>query len=438
MHRAEPQPFLHDRYQLVRQLGKNAGRQTWLAEDVRSQQPVVLKWFAFSDQAQWDSLKLFEREAQILKQLHHPRLPSYQDYFCLDQQMLWFCLVQSYIPGISLKDSLAKGRQFSETQIRKIALEILNILVYLHGLSPPVLHRDIKPSNLILGEDNHIYLVDFGAVQDRAAAKGATFTVVGTYGYAPLEQFGGRATPASDLYALGATLIHLLTGIAPADLPHENSRLRFTDFVHANPGLVRWLEQLTDPDLSHRFSSAKAAIAALQTNQSAIRLITDRPLNSQIRLHKSPQHLAIKIPRQPLRSLIFSKISAFVGLPIWILFFSLIGSAWIGACIGTLAVAWYLLPALGETSVRLDYRQFEIRWKLFGICIQRQRGRIAEIEQVFRGEVAGLVENHTPEVTLSAGVKEYTFGRLDPPLTEAECRWLIEEVRQWLGLQPER
>ena len=71
-----------------------------------------------------------------------------------------------------------------------------------------MLHRDIKPSNLILGEDEQVYLVDFGAVQDKVAPSCTTFTVVGTYGYTPMEQFGGRAVPASDLYALGATLIH--------------------------------------------------------------------------------------------------------------------------------------------------------------------------------------------------------------------------------------
>jgi len=75
----------------------------------------------------------------------------------------------------------------------------------LHELSPPVLHRDIKPSNLIINSENNVYLVDFGAVQSRGAVTGVTFTVVGTSGYAPLEQFWGRAVPGSDLYALGMT-----------------------------------------------------------------------------------------------------------------------------------------------------------------------------------------------------------------------------------------
>lgn len=90
------------------------------------------------------------------------------------------------------------------------------------------MHRDIKPSNLIWGEDQHVYLVDFGAVQAQAAVTGVTFTVVGTSGYAPLEQFWGRAVAASDLYALGATLIHLLTGafwVRTPILIHEGEQL---------------------------------------------------------------------------------------------------------------------------------------------------------------------------------------------------------------------
>jgi serine/threonine protein kinase len=145
---------------------------------------------AFGGQIQWEDLKLFEREAQILKQLNHPRIPDYRDYFCIDDRSLWFGLVQKYIPGCSLKEQLASGKRFTERQVRKIAESVLKILIHLHELNPSVLHRDIKPSNLIWGEDEQVYLVDFGAVQDRAAKEGATFTVVGTYGYAPMEQFG--------------------------------------------------------------------------------------------------------------------------------------------------------------------------------------------------------------------------------------------------------
>lgn len=152
---------------------------------------------AFGGQFQWENLKLFEREAQVLKQLNHRQIPKYQDYFCIDDHLLFFGLVQEYIPGSSLKQLLIQGKKFTHQQVHKIAVDVLNILIYLHELSPPVLHRDIKPSNLILGEDEQIYLVDFGAVQD-TAKEGATFTVVGTYGYTPMEQY--RTSPRTTIY----------------------------------------------------------------------------------------------------------------------------------------------------------------------------------------------------------------------------------------------
>ncbi|WP_445627064.1 serine/threonine protein kinase [Nostoc sp. DSM 114167] len=265
----QPEQILQDRYQIQRQLGNNGIRQTWQALDLQASDgensTVVVKLLAFGGTVQWDDLKLFEREAQILKTINHPRIPRYIDYFCIDDRTLWFGLIQEYIPGESLKDKLAVGKRFSEKRARKIAVEVLNILIYLHELNPGVLHRDIKPSNLIWGEDNQIYLVDFGAVQDKAAREGATFTVVGTYGYAPMEQFGGRAVAASDLYALGATLIHLLTGTSPSDLPQQDLRLQFTDRVNLSPSFVSWLQKLIEPAPEQRFTSASVALNALKS-----------------------------------------------------------------------------------------------------------------------------------------------------------------------------
>lgn len=262
--------ILQERYELKQQLGQNAGRQTWLATDIEAspQLPVIVKLLAFNPQMQWDELKLFEREAQVLKTINHSRIPQYLDYFSADDVedsgVIWFGLVQEYIPGDSLKELLDKGKHFTEIEVRLIATQILQILIDLHELSPPVLHRDIKPSNLILGKDNQIYLVDFGAVQDKAKAEGVTFTVVGTSGYAPPEQLWGKAVPASDLYALGATVIHLLTNIPPAELPQHRMRIQFTDRVNINYDFANWIEQLIQPAPERRFSTARQALEALQ------------------------------------------------------------------------------------------------------------------------------------------------------------------------------
>jgi serine/threonine protein kinase len=277
--------ILQERYQIKKKIGDNAGRKTWLATDIQSSppSPVIVKLIAFNPQIQWNDLKLFEREAQVLKNINHPKIPQYRDYFSVDDVegsgLRWFGLVQEYIPGDSLKQLLDKG--FKEKDVYSIATQILQILIHLHELSPPVIHRDIKPSNLILGKDNQIYLVDFGAVQDKAKAEGATFTVVGTSGYAPPEQLWGKAVPTSDLYALGATLIHLLTEIAPAELPQNQMRIQFKERVTINPEFANWIEQLIQPAPERRFSTARQALIALQA------LIAFQHSQSRIRKNES-------------------------------------------------------------------------------------------------------------------------------------------------------
>jgi serine/threonine protein kinase len=274
--------ILHNRYQLKQQLNENPVHSTWLAEDLAapelSRNQVMVKLLALGGQVHWDHLKLFEREAKVLQNLNHPQIPQYRDYFSIDDRALWFALVEDYIPGLSLKELLARGKKFTQPEVRQIAIAILQILIYLHELNPAVLHRDIKPSNIIIGEDEKVYLVDFGAVQSQAAAEGMTFTVVGTYGYTPMEQFGGRAVPASDLYALGATLIHLLTGIVPANLPQQNLRIKFTHCVSITPSLTSWIQQLTEPDLERRFNSASQALNALELGMTFETPTRDRSL----------------------------------------------------------------------------------------------------------------------------------------------------------------
>ncbi|MBW4600960.1 MAG: serine/threonine protein kinase [Calothrix sp. FI2-JRJ7] len=266
----QAEQIIQNRYKLERQLGNNAARQTWLATDLSvddgKDSRVVVKLLAFGGTVQWDDLKLFEREAQILKHLEHSKIPKYIDYFSIDDRVLWFGLVEEYIRGNSLKELLVQGKRFTEKEVHKIATEVLNILIYLHNLNPAVLHRDIKPSNLILGEDKEVYLVDFGAVQDKAAKEGVTFTVVGTYGYAPMEQFGGKAVPASDLYGLGATIIHLLTGIPPADLPVRDLKIQFHDKVNINDNFLAWIEKVLEPSVERRLSNATEGLKALESN----------------------------------------------------------------------------------------------------------------------------------------------------------------------------
>ncbi len=256
-----------DHYQIKSLLGKQIGRRTFLAEDRQTGELVVVKLVLFGPDFTWDDLKLFQREAQTIQALEHPAIPKYLDSFDVETVLgRGFALVQTYIEAKSLREWVSGGHTFSEVDLRAIATHLLNILSYLHQRQPPVIHRDIKPSNILLATqdpsaENSLYLVDFGSVQ--TAPSSGTMTVVGTYGYMPPEQFGGRAQPASDLYSLGATLIYLITGQHPAELTQDNLQIAFTPPEHLSRSFIKWMEQLTNADLSRRTISAQKALQQL-------------------------------------------------------------------------------------------------------------------------------------------------------------------------------
>jgi serine/threonine protein kinase len=319
--------LLRDRYAIQHQLGKKAGRQTLLAQDLQTQASVVVKVLTFSPDFHWDDLKLFEREAETLKSLEHPAIPRYLDYFELDSaSSKGFALVQSYIAAKSLEDHLKAGRSFSETEIKQLAEALLDILTYLHGRQPAVIHRDIKPSNILLGDrsGNHVgevYLVDFGSVQTLAATEGGTITVVGTYGYMPPEQYGGRAVPASDLYSLGATCIYLATGKHPADLPQKNLQIQFIEAVTLSSPLIDWLQWMTEPALDHRLNSPQDALTALRTEQPRPgKLSTPLPETSLARL--TPAQIAWGICQRN------NTLSGAVVVAVWFVIYSVVFSGY--------------------------------------------------------------------------------------------------------------
>ncbi|MGB5962060.1 MAG: serine/threonine-protein kinase [Coleofasciculaceae cyanobacterium] len=289
---------LGDRYQIEELLSQKAGRRTFLAKDRQAQVPVIIKLLRFGDGFEWDDFKLFEREAATLKNLDHPRIPKYLDYFEVDAvDTRGFALVQSYIEAPSLATLTARGRKFSEAEIIELADLLLDLLSYLHQQHPPLIHRDIKPSNILLGNRSgnsigDVYLVDFGSVQTVAKKEEGTITIVGSYGYIPLEQFGGQTTTASDLYSLGMTLIYLLTGTHPAELPQVDGRVKFN--AEISKRFERWLQKMTYPHLDKRFDSAKVAQLALKSEDGSYgdfdRL---KPAHTQINLYRDQNRLQI-------------------------------------------------------------------------------------------------------------------------------------------------
>lgn len=186
----------------------------YLARDNEGQRMIV-KELAVPIDANSDKEKklheMFAREAAVLAKLNHPHIVQVLDHFVENGRDY---LILEYLPGLTLRQHVLMNGPFSEADTVKIAGQVSDILVYLHGLSPPVIHRDVTPDNLIISEsDRKVTLVDFGAASEFVGS--LTGTLIGKQCYIPIEQFQGKATTGSDLYALGATMHFLVTGEDP-------------------------------------------------------------------------------------------------------------------------------------------------------------------------------------------------------------------------------
>lgn len=446
--------ILAGRYSVQRQLGKAAGRRTLLAYDLERQAQVVIKLLLFGNDFTWDELKLFEREAEILQTLSHPSIPQYLDHFEIDLSIgKGFALVQTYIDARSLAEHFQARQSFSEAEIQQLATAILEILIDLHGQQPPVIHRDIKPSNILLASrsDNSIgqvYLVDFGSVQTLAAREGSTITVVGTYGYMPPEQFGGRSVSASDLYSLGATLIYLITGRHPADLPQQNLRIQFESVVRSSPSLTRWLKQMTEPSLDRRFASAEAALNALNQPERSITPVQFQPQGSKILLNRSTNMLTIILPPTGLSERIASvTLSAISLMTCAIVLVAILGMGLLTSTGIILNLVYFLLltmfgsvtfaaiaALLLQTQLQIDSQSVFCVYQILGLRYRRYLGSSQAISKLVYSP-RSQNDDRPSGIAIWIGTQCFEFGSA---LTESELEWLVQELSDWLGLSIEQ
>lgn len=259
--------ILGEHYEIERELGRQSGRWTLLARDLNNQEQVVIKLLSPEEDLRSSDLKLFEREAEALKSLFHPCVPQYLDYF--EHQLPTgkvLALVQTYVLGKSLDECMKIGRTFTEEEAKQIAKSLLYILIYLHGRPQPTVHRDIAPSNIVLAQ-RRTHLVNFGSVKMLLNSDRSTFTLIATHDYMPPEQFAGRALTVSDLYSLGATLIAIITGKSPSQLPRKGTRINFQEVVDLSPAFADWLSWMTETSLDRRLQSAKQSLQVLESGQ---------------------------------------------------------------------------------------------------------------------------------------------------------------------------
>ncbi|MBI2266508.1 MAG: protein kinase [Armatimonadetes bacterium] len=211
--------------------------------------------------------KRFEEEALILARLRHENLPIIYDYFV---EGTGYYLVMEFIDGEDLETLLHKNkdRGFAEGKVVSWAGQILPVLEYLHGLTPPIIYRDLKPSNIMLREDGLVVLVDFGIAKTLITGGSVPCTLVGSEGYAPPEQYQGKAFPQSDLYALGATMYSLLSGQRP--IPFGFQPLR-TVVPMASDRMERIVAKALRREVNERFSTAREMLDALASVNSTSR-----------------------------------------------------------------------------------------------------------------------------------------------------------------------
>lgn len=259
--------MLNDRYVIDRILGEGALGRTYLAKDSRTGALVAIKELLPSRMKRWKDFDLFHRECQTLKSLEHPGIPRYFEDFTVSSDSEGpdrLFLVQEFIDGRSLQDLLDEGESFDEERVKDVAKQTLEVLTYLHGLNPPVIHRDIKPANLMLNSQNRIVLIDFGAVREAVTLEGVGSTIVGTFGYMPPEQYAGQSVPGTDLFALGATLVQLLTRTPPGELFEGLHHFRIPEDLPVTLGFERMLLKLTEPEVRERYQKATDVMADLE------------------------------------------------------------------------------------------------------------------------------------------------------------------------------
>lgn len=252
--------LIHSRYQIENKVAGKQGAFTYAAYDQELKKRVIIKELQFQELDEWKSLELFEREGKTLANLDHPAIPKFIDFFKKEEHKLY--LVSELIDGQSLEQKLNEGWRPTENEVIDLSEQLLNILIYLHALNPPVIHRDIKPSNIVLNSQGKLFLIDFGAVTHQFRTEGNR-TVAGTFGYMAPEQFAGQAVPASDLYGWGATVVHLLSGKSPTEMPQKEYRLEFESYINCRAPLKHWLTRLIEPDLKQRYADAQLALQDL-------------------------------------------------------------------------------------------------------------------------------------------------------------------------------
>lgn len=255
--------LLDGKYKILNKVGQGGMSVVYLAMNEKANKQWAVK------EVRKDGVRDFEvvkqglvAETDILKKLSHPNLPSIIDVIETDES---FIIIMDYVQGNSLNKALEEFGAQPQENVIAWAKQLTDVLGYLHSRTPPIIYRDMKPANIMLKPDGNVTLIDFGTAREYKEKNLADTTCLGTVGYAAPEQFGGmgQTDARTDIYCLGATLYHLVTGMNPCEPPYEIKPIR-----EINPGLSAGLERIilkcTQRDPNDRYQSAAELMFALE------------------------------------------------------------------------------------------------------------------------------------------------------------------------------
>ena len=277
------QTLLAARYQLLSRIGQGGMGAVYKAADTRfNNRSLAIKEMSSTGLPPARLLEAeaaFEREAHLLADLLHPNLPRIYEHFTENDRSY---LVMDFIEGQTVEEHLEQvgGGPLPIEQVIKWAEQLCDVLNYLHTHQPPIIFRDLKPANVMMSENGHIYLIDFGIARIFKPGKQHDTVALGSPGYAAPEQYGkAQSSPRSDIYSLGALLHHLLTGIDPSEQPFF---FRPASQVNPaiDPALDALLQQMLAMDSDRRPASAQEVLNALKGTINSQSRSTSRPLSS--------------------------------------------------------------------------------------------------------------------------------------------------------------
>lgn len=257
--------LIDNKYKILSEVGHGGMSVVYLAINERANKTWAVKEIRKDGVCDFEAVKQgLVVETDMLKRLNHPHLPSIIDVIDAEDS---FLIVMDYIEGKSLQSVIKKGGAQPQDLVIKWAIQLCDVLGYLHTQDPPIIYRDMKPANVMLKPSGDITLIDFGTAREfKNRAMVEDTTCLGTRGYAAPEQFGGRGQtdPRTDIYCLGATLYHLITGHSPAEPPYEIKPLSYWDPSFYGSGLELIINKCCQQDPAARYQDCSELMYDLE------------------------------------------------------------------------------------------------------------------------------------------------------------------------------